>query len=117
MPLEGPYAMLASMDIDETHRAIFDEVYDREHIPTLRRVPGVLSVARFVSEAFAMRIGGESKPFDGAGFPTFTAVYELASPDVVASEAWAEAVEQGRWPSQVRPHTRNRLHVMLKKIP
>jgi hypothetical protein len=31
------------------------------------------------------------------------------------SEAWTKAVDQGRWPNEVRPYTRNRRHV-LKKV-
>jgi hypothetical protein len=27
-------------------------------------------------------------------------------------DAWAEAVELGRWPSQVPPYTRNRRHTL-----
>jgi hypothetical protein len=33
---------------------------------------------------------------------------------VLTSDAWAKAVEVGRWPSQVRPYTRNRRHVLRK---
>ena len=29
-------------------------------------------------------------------------------------DAWAEAGERGRWPSEVRPHTTNRRHIMRK---
>ena len=39
---------------------------------------------------------------------------ELESPDVLTSPAWDKAIEDGRWPSQVRPHTKNRRHVLLK---
>ena len=30
------------------------------------------------------------------------------------SAAWAEAVERGRWPSEVRPYTRNRRHSLQR---
>jgi len=33
---------------------------------------------------------------------------------VLTSPAWDKAVEEGRWPGQVRPHTKNRRHVLLK---
>jgi len=33
---------------------------------------------------------------------------------VLTSPAWDRAIEDGRWPSQVRPHTKNRRHVLLK---
>ena len=48
--------------------------------------------------------------------PAYLAIYELDSPDVLVSEGWAKAVEAGRWPSQVRPYTKNRRHVMRKLI-
>jgi hypothetical protein len=44
----------------------------------------------------------------------YTAFYELESPEVLTSAAWDTAIEEGRWASQVRPHTRNRRHVLLK---
>lgn len=38
------------------------------------------------------------------------------SPDVLATDAWAQAVEAGRWPGEVRPHTTNRRHSLAKVI-
>jgi hypothetical protein len=35
---------------------------------------------------------------------------------VLTSKAWQEAVEAGRWPSQVRPHTKNRKHILRRVI-
>ena len=35
-------------------------------------------------------------------------------PHVLTSPQWAKAVEAGRWPSQVRPFTRNRRHVLYR---
>ena len=40
----------------------------------------------------------------------------LENAEVLTSEAWAKAVEAGRWPSQVRPFTRNRRHVLRKLL-
>ena len=50
------------------------------------------------------------------GEPAYTALYELESPEVLVTPAWAAAVEKGRWPAQVRPHTRNRRHFMWERI-
>ena len=50
------------------------------------------------------------------GAPRFQAVYELERPDVLLTDAWAKAVEQGRWPAQVRPHTSNRRHMLMEKL-
>jgi hypothetical protein len=108
------YLMIASMDVDPEHEAIFNEVYDQEHVPYLSQVPGVLSIRRYERHQLVMNIGGERKTIRIENEPKYTAIYELTSPDVLTSEAWDKAVEKGRWPSQVRPHTRNRRHVLLK---
>jgi hypothetical protein len=39
---KAKYLLIASMDVDAEHEVLFNEVYDQEHIPNLRRVPGVL---------------------------------------------------------------------------
>jgi hypothetical protein len=64
-----------------------------------------------------MIIGGERKTIAIDAEPRYTALYEVTGPDVLTSEAWAEAVDQGRWPAQVRPYTRNRRHVLYRRLP
>ena len=110
------YLYIASKDVDPNKEAIFNEVYDTEHIPALLKVPGVLSVRRGVQERLTMFIGGEKKTIVAEGEPRYSAYYELESAEVLTSEAWAKAVEMGRWPSQVRPFTRNRRHVLRKLL-
>jgi hypothetical protein len=110
------YLMIASMDVDPEHEALFNEVYDQEHVPNLMKVPGVLGVTRYKRETLTMNIGGERKTVEIPSEPVYTAIYELESPDVLTSPAWDKAIEEGRWPSQVRPHTKNRRHVLLKMI-
>jgi hypothetical protein len=114
MAARGKYLMIASMDVDPEHEQLFNEVYDQEHVPNLSKVPGVLGVTRYKRGTLIMNIGGERKTVEIANEPTYTAIYELESPDVLTSPAWDRAVEAGRWPRQVRPHTRNRRHVLLK---
>jgi len=116
MALNAPYVFTASMDVQADKEALFHEVYDREHVPSLLTVPGVISVARFKLEPLTLSIGGERKSIVIDNEPRFGAVYEIESPDVLTSDAWAKAVEQGRWPSQVRPYTRNRRHVLHRRI-
>jgi len=113
---KAKYLFIASMDVDADKEALFNEVYDTEHIPALLKVPGVLSVSRGKREPLTMFIGGEKKTIVAEGEPRFSAYYELAGAEVLTSEAWARAVEAGRWPSQVRPFTRNRRHVLLKLL-
>lgn len=116
MPITEKYVFIASMDVDRDKEALFNEVYDQEHVPNLLKVPGVISVTRFKTEPAAMMIGGEERPVIGEGQPTYSALYEIESPDVLRSDAWAKAVEDGRWPEQVRPYTENRRHILRKVI-
>ena len=116
MPLESRYLFTAAMDVEPSKEALFNEVYDREHVPALLAVPGCVAIARFKREPVTMWIGGEKKTIVIENEPTYNALYELESADVLTSPQWADAVERGRWPSQVRPFTKNRKHVMWHRI-
>jgi hypothetical protein len=116
MPSHAPYLFTAAMDVHPDKEALFHEVYDREHVPSLLTVPGVISVARFKVEPLKLSIGGEIKTIVVEGEPRFGALYEIESPEVLTSEAWAKAVESGRWPAQVRPFTTNRRHLLHRRI-
>lgn len=117
MPLSSNYLMIASMDVDPEHDGVFNEVYDKEHVPYLNEVPGVISIARFQRQELTMIIGGEKRTIRIENEPKYTAIYELESPGVLVSEAWDKAVEKGRWPAHVRPYTKNRRHVLMKRVP
>ena len=104
------YLMVASMDVDAEKEALFNEVYNTEHCPLLSQVPGVISVARFETEPLTMIIGGEARTIVVENQPKHHALYELEDPGVLTSAQWGDAVDQGRWPEQVRPFTRNRQH-------
>jgi hypothetical protein len=116
MAIQGPYLFSAAMDVQPDKEALFNEVYDREHVPNLLTVPGVIAVARFKQEELTLSIGGERKRIVIENEPRYSALYEIESPDVLTSDAWAKAVEEGRWPGQVRQFTRNRRHVLYRKI-
>ena len=108
------FVFTASMDVDPSKEALFNEVYDTEHVPELLKVPGVLAVYRTTLAPLKMSIGGELKTIVIEGEPKHSALYELESAEVLTSSAWATAVEKGRWPAQVRPYTRNRRHTLRK---
>ena len=114
MPIKTKYLFTASMDVEPDKEALFNEVYDEEHVPNLLKVPGVISITRLTTQPLTMSIGGEHRAMVAEGEPTFSAIYEIESPDVLVSDAWAEAVEAGRWPDEVRPYTRNRRHTLRK---
>ena len=114
MPISTRYAFIASMDVDPDKEDVFNEVYDQEHVPTLLKVPGVVSVTRFVNQPLTMVMAGERRTIEAPGEPKYSAVYEIESPDVLVSDAWAQAIDQGRWPEEVRPYTKNRRHTLQK---
>jgi len=113
MPLKAKYLFVASMDVDKDKEDLFNEVYDTEHVPNILKVPGVHAASRVTAEAFTVVIGGVSKDVP-AESPRYHALYEIDSPAVLLSKEWAAAAEAGRWPSQVRPFTRNRKHALYK---
>ena len=93
--MANPHALfLVRMDIAREHEAAFNDVYDREHVPNLRAVPGVQRASRY----------RQPSPSE----PRYLAAYELDSLDVLDSAAWKAAGEAGRWPGEIRPHTMNR---------
>ena len=116
MPFQARYIFSAAMDVEPAQEALFNEVYDKEHVPLLLSVPGVVSVARFRARPVTMIIGGERKTIVFENEPRYNALYEIESPEVLTSEAWGSAVDQGRWPGQVRPYTKNRRHLLYERI-
>jgi hypothetical protein len=113
MPIKSRYLFIASMDVDPDKDALFNEVYDTEHVPNLLKVPGVHAVARIEGEPFVFSIGGEEKRVAHDG-PRYSAIYEIDGPEVLVSREWAKASEKGRWPGEVRPFTRNRRHALYR---
>ena len=98
MPFQSKYLFSASMDVAPEKEDIFNEVYDTEHIPMLKKVPGVLSVARFKTQELTMVIGGERRTIVAENEPRYSALYEIEGPEVLTSDAWAEP-----WTKDVGP--------------
>jgi hypothetical protein len=116
MAITGKWIFTASMDIDADKEALFNEVYDQEHIPHLSKVPGVISATRLKIDTLRVTMGGETKTVEPQGLPRYTCILELESADVLTSFAFAKAVDAGRWSTHVRPYTRNRHHTLHKVI-
>lgn len=115
MPITAKYLFIVSMDIEPDKEALFNEVYDDEHVPIIMKVPGVISVSRAKGAPLTMSIGGEERTIAAEGEPAYTAIYEIEGPEVLVSPEWAKAVEEGRWPGEVRPYTSNR-RLTLQKV-
>jgi hypothetical protein len=101
---EGAGGMLFfAMNVLPEAEADFNAWYDEEHIPRLSGVPGCLSARRF-------RIVTASSE----GQHRYLALYHLTSPDVCSSKAWEEAAVTP-WTVKVRPVTRDRMRIPLKR--
>ncbi len=46
MPISSKYLFVVSMDVDAEKEALFNEVYDTEHVPNLLKVPDALYKVR-----------------------------------------------------------------------
>jgi len=102
MTTVAQYIYAVMMDVEPQKEAEFNDVYDREHIPNLLKVPGVLSVARYKTST--------------EGVPRYLAIYEVSSLDVPGSDAFRKAADMGSWPHRVRPSTKNRSHILYTRI-
>ena len=80
----------------------------------LLSVPGVITANRMEAEPLVVSIEGENHTIANEGEPKHTANYGIESLDILVSDAWAKAVKTGRWPTEVRPHTRNRRHSLQR---
>jgi hypothetical protein len=112
------YVFVASMDVKpgSIDEKVFDEIYE-EHVQLLLAVPGVRAVRRYLSEpCFQLSLGGATHSIPLDSEPTYCAEYEIDSPAVLTSEAWAVAIEDGRWAAEARQHTTNRKHVLRRLL-
>jgi hypothetical protein len=87
----GRHIYTAVMSITSDREGLLNEIYDTEHVPAFKTVPGIIEVRRYRRVAPAGRF--------------YLAVYEIETPDVPTSPDWLRARDLGRWPTQVRPYT------------
>jgi hypothetical protein len=91
--------LLNAMTIASELEAEFNEWYDKEHIPALSAVPGVLCARRFRATS---------------GNRTYVALYHLATPEVQESAEWKKARES-EWTSRLQPHFRDHLRLVCRR--
>jgi len=97
-PANAGGLLLNAMNIPAETEAEFNDWYDKEHIPALAAVPGVLCARRF----------------RGTGNRTYVALYHLETPAVVESEEWKRARES-EWSSRIVPKFRDHLRLVLRR--
>jgi hypothetical protein len=88
---DAPALYIVRTDIPAAMEEEFNDWYNKEHLPALASVPGCFRARRFLA-------------IDGQ--PKYMAVYELESPEVIDSEAWAKARDTA-WTAKIRPHLLN----------
>jgi hypothetical protein len=86
------------MNIAPAVEAEFNEWYDKEHIPALAAVPGVLGARRF----------------RGTGNRRYVALYHLTRPDVVESADWKRA-RASDWTTRLTPHFQDHLRLVCRR--
>ncbi|HUG37607.1 MAG TPA: hypothetical protein VML54_11685 [Candidatus Limnocylindrales bacterium] len=98
-PAKAGGLLLNAMNIAPEHETEFNEWYDKEHIPALRAVPGVLAARRFRGTS---------------GNRKYVALYHLTGPEVQESAEWKQA-RQSDWTSRLQPHFRDHLRLVLRR--
>jgi len=91
--------LLVGMTPGPDVESAFNAWYDREHVPALARVPGVLSARRFRTNASGTR---------------YIALYHLTSPGVVDTAEWKDASGSTPMPQQVRDKIGNRIRLLCR---
>lgn len=98
-PADAGGLLLNAMNVEPAAEAEFNEWYDKEHVPALAAVPGVLSARRFRATSSNRR---------------YVALYHLKGPEVQATAAWKSAADT-EWTRRMRPHFRDHLRLVCKK--
>src|SRR5215470_4246520 len=98
-PPDAGGLLLNAMNIAPEFEAEFNEWYDKEHIPALSAVPGVLAARRFRGSS---------------GNRKYVALYHLATPAVQESAEW-KAARQSDWTSRLQPHFRDHLRLVCRR--
>jgi hypothetical protein len=98
-PPEAGGLLLNAMNIAPEFESEFNEWYDKEHIPALSAVPGVLAARRFRGTS---------------GNRKYVALYHLVSPAVQESAEWKQA-RQSDWTSRLQPHFRDHLRLVCRR--
>ena len=91
MPIATKYLFIVSMDVTKEKEALFNEVYDTEHVPLLMKVPGVKAVSRMKTEPAAFNLAGERKLLDGGSEGPTTWRSTRSTAPTCCSASWNRA--------------------------
>lgn len=94
------YHYVVATDIDPAKEIEFNSWYHTEHAPALATVPGVVRCARYRCVE---------------GRPSYRAVYNVTSPEVVDSPAW-RAARNTPWTARIRPYFVNTTRMLYRTV-
>jgi hypothetical protein len=88
---------MVTFEIAQEDEALFNEIYDTEHVPNILRVKGVKGCMRVRDHA----------PNE-AGWLLYSTIYFLTDANLPETTAWKEASDTGRWAPLMRPKLKSR---------
>jgi hypothetical protein len=97
-----PYVFWVMMDVEPHREALFNELYDNEHLPLLLKLPGAVNAVRYRTSA--------------PGEPRYLCAYEVERTDLPMSKVWNDTSDIGRWKPEVRPYTYNKRFIVGERI-
>ena len=77
--------------------ALFNEIYDTEHVPNILKVPGVVGITRFRDH-----MPNESD------WLVYSAMYFITKQDLPDTLEWKIESDKGRWAPMIRPKVKSR---------
>jgi hypothetical protein len=98
-PANAGGLLLVGMTPGPEVEAAFNAWYDKEHVPALAGVPGVLCARRYRTS------GGSTK---------YVALYHLEAPGVIESAAWKQASASTPMPQHVRDTISGRVRLVCR---
>lgn len=97
-----PYVFWVMMDVEPHREALFNDLYDNEHLPLLLKLPGCVNAVRYRTAA--------------AGEPRYLCAYEVERTDLPMSKVWNDTSDIGRWKPEVRPYTYNKRYIVSERV-
>src|SRR5438270_12422829 len=88
------YVYVVQMDIPQHLEAEFNRIYDEDHVPTILKVPGVRSCARY-------RLEHSTVP---SSMPRYLAIYDSDTRDVINTPAREDGRDRDDGTATIRPH-------------
>jgi len=76
--------------------ALFNDLYDHEHLPLLLKLPGSVNAVRYRTHA--------------PGEPRYLCAYEVERTDLPMSQSWNDTSDIGRWKPEGAVHLQQALH-------